>query len=107
MRFRFPEAQGIGGVRLISKDSHIVWNTGQYLGRDPADAIPPMIVGISLSMTAEAHIDSCLRTAQLPGITQAQPFVCDFNLPAVANLLPKDSEFVTDAVPDCGNFQSG
>ena len=103
--FRFPEAQGIGGVDLISKDSHVVRNTLDDLRRNPAHAIAALIVGISFCVTAEAHFNGCLRTRYFPGVAQAQPFVCDFDLPAILNLLAKDAEFVPDTVADCGNFQ--
>src|SRR5260370_30035771 len=54
--FRFPQAQGIGGVYLITKDSHIVGNTFYHLRRNTAHPIPALIVSIWFFMTAAAHL---------------------------------------------------
>ena len=105
--FRFPEAQRVGGVDIVSKDSHVVRHTLDDLRRNPAHAIAAVIVGVSLCATAETHFNGCLRTRDFPGVAKAQPFVCDFELPAVLNLLAKDAEFVPDTVADCRNLQGG
>ena len=56
-------------------------------------------------MAAEIHIDGRFWTWEFPGVAQAQPFVCTFDLPTIPNLLAKNAEFVPDAVADRGDFQ--
>ena len=103
--FRFPKAQGIGRVDLVSKDRHIVRNTPDYLRRNPAHPIAALIVIVSFCVTAEIHIDGSIWTTDFPGVAQAQPLVRNFDLPAILNLLAEDAEFVPDAVADCRNLQ--
>ena len=105
--FRFPEAQRIGGVDIVSKDSHVVRYTLDYLRRNPAHAIAALIVGVSFCATPETDINGCLWARYFPGVAKAQPFVRDFELPAVLNLLTEDAEFVPDTVADCRNLQGG
>src|SRR4029077_12623797 len=103
--FRLPKTQGIGRVDLISKDWHIMRDSPDYLDRNPAHPIAALIVAVSFCVTAKVHLNDRFWTREFPGVAQAQPFVCTFNLPTITNLLIEDAEFVPDAVADCRNFQ--
>src|SRR5207247_9686777 len=69
------------------------------------DAIAPALVAIGFGMSAEVHIEANVRPGNFPRIAEAQPLIRDFNLPAVADLLIEDSEFIADAVSDRRNLQ--
>ncbi len=57
-------------------------------------------------MTAELYLYDCFRPREFPGITTTQPFIGDFDLPTIFDLLVKDAEFVADAVADSRNFKA-
>ena len=55
-------------------------------------------------MSPELHAISDLRAWDLPWIAVAQPLVCDFLLPAVADDLVEDAELIADTVADGRNL---
>ena len=104
---RFPEAQRISGIDVVAQDSHIAGNTVNHLGRNPAHPIATLLVGVSFGMTTETHFNGCLRTSNLPGIAETQPFVGSLHLPTILNHLAKDAEFVADTIADCWYLEGG
>src|SRR3954467_6956728 len=52
---------------------------------------------------AEMYVVDHLRALEFPGVTEAQPLVGIFLLPALRDDLAEQTEVVADAVADCGN----
>ena len=58
-------------------------------------------------MAAEVHVIGDFGTVNLPGVPHGEPLVGDLLLPAVADLLVEDAEFIADSVADGGNPERG
>ena len=56
-------------------------------------------------MPPEGDIETDVRAKELPWVAALEPLVGHFRLPSVTDLLVKDAELVTDAVPDSRNFE--
>ena len=56
-------------------------------------------------MAPEFHVKGEFRPAYFPGVAEAQPFVSHLNLPAVADGLLKDAEFVPYAITNSKAFE--
>ena len=103
-----PEPQQVGGGRAEPGDRGVVGHALHAPLRDPAHAVPPVLVLAVLGASAELHVVGVtFRTRDLPGIPQPQPLVGHLDLPAVTDRLVEDAELVADAVSDGGHAQRG
>src|SRR4029434_8195056 len=67
--------------------------------RNPPDARPPILVDEVLGASAEPDVVGVTFGARhLPRVAETQPLVGRLHLPAVADRLVEDAEFVADAV---------
>jgi hypothetical protein len=99
-RLGLPEAQRIARVDAIPQDRRVIGHALDDRGGDPPGTIPSLIVGPALRVPAERHVIGDLRPGRLPGIAEAQPLVGDLHLPAIADHLIEDAEFIANAVAD-------
>ena len=77
------------------------------LGGYPARAVAAVLVGVALGAAAKAHKHRLIRVGELPGPTAFEPLIGDLHLPAIADQLIEDPEFVADAVANRWHFQAG
>ena len=103
--FSAPQAQRIGGIGLITQNGRVVRHTHDRTTGHPTGAQASGIIGIGLSVTAELHLDCPLGPHQFPRIAKAQPLICALDLPAVDDILLEDTELITYAVAEAGDFQ--
>ena len=59
-----------------------------------------MLIGIRLGVTAQLDHLSEVWTSEFPDLSKSQPFVGDFDLPAVFDLLIEDTELVANSIAD-------
>jgi len=57
-----------------------------------------MFINEGFGVAAIFYLDGPVGAGNFPRVAVAQPFVGDFDLPTVADLLVEDAEFVADAV---------
>ena len=82
-------------------------NPADHFGRTPLHAQAPPRIGVVFRIAAELDLDRPFRPGDFPRISEVQPFVREFDLPAVADHLIENAELVADAVTERRHFQSG
>ncbi len=70
----------------------------------PDCAVAPLGIDV-FDTAAEIDLVDHLRPLEFPGVSEAQPLVGIFLLPAIADDLAEQTEIVTDAVADGGNAE--
>ena len=101
-----PQPQQVAGVHPVADNGGIVGNPSHSAVGNPAYAVAAVLVGERFGMTSKTHLKGEFRAADFPRVAQAQPLVRLFALPAVANHLIEDSEFIANAVTHSGNLES-
>ena len=91
--FGRPQAQGVGGVRAITRHDGVVRH-GQHIVR----VYPPVLASLANHVSTKAHSVGHLRSRKLPRMTVCEPIVRGFNLLAVLNGLAEHPVFVTNAI---------
>ena len=102
-----PQPQPVAGVDAIAQHRHVVGHADGVFGRNPAHPVVAVLIAIALGAAAEAHEAGLIRMGDLPGPAGLEPLVGDLHLPAVADQLVEDAEFVADAVAGGRDLQRG
>ena len=82
-------------------------NADGVLCRNPAHPVGAVLIAVALGVAAEAHEAGLIGVGQLPGPAALEPLIGDLHLPAIADQLVKNAEFVADAVAGGWDFQRG
>ena len=102
-----PQGQGVAVVHPVALDGCAVVHALDGTLRNPAHPLGVLLVAVVLSVAAPHHAVVQLRLDDFPGVALGQPVVGLLDLPAVADVLIEDAEFVADAVADRRALQSG
>ena len=102
-----PEPEPITGVDLVAQHRDVMGDADGVLAWNPAGAVAAVLIGVALGAAAKAHKHRLIRVGELPGPTAFEPLIGDLHLPAIADQLIEDPEFVADAVANRWHFQAG
>ena len=102
-----PQPQPVAGVHPVAQHWHVVGHTDGVLGRDPAHPVGALLIPIALGAAAEAHEAGLVGVGNFPGPATLEPLIGDLHLPAVADQLVEDAEFIADAIAGGRDLQRG
>ena len=106
-RLGLPQPQGVDGVDPIAGDRGVVGDALYLLSRNPALAETAIGIDIALAVATKAHGNGRFGVGNFPGVAVLQPFIGNFYLPAIADLLVENAKLVANAVANGGNLQTG
>lgn len=106
-RSGFPEAEIIYGVGGIAGDGNIIRNSDEFLGSSPMGKRVSAIIENVFHMAIEFHFGGMFWANDFPRGAELHPFVGEFDLVTVAELLFKKPVLVVDAVADRGEVEGG
>ena len=96
-RLRAPDAQLVDGLATKTHDGNVIWHGEYILGVDDLVERATVLV-VGFDMAAETDLDRLVRTADLPRVPVAQPFVGVLDLASVDDILLEEAIAVTHAV---------
>ena len=97
-----PQAQGVGGLRVVAGDDGVVGHGLHLIGADPL-----VNTFVFHHMTAELHPVHHLGPGKFPWVALRQPVVGNLDLPTVHNGLAEHAVVVADAVTKARNIERG
>ena len=97
-----PQAQGVGGLRVVAGDDGVVGHGLHLVGADPL--VNPFFFH---HMAAELHPVHHLGAGKFPWVALGQPVIGNFDLPTVHNGLAEHAVVVADAVAKAWNIERG
>ena len=97
-----PQAQGVGGLRVVAGDDGVVGHGLHLVGADPL-----VDTFFFHHMATELHPVHHLGAGKLPRVALGQPVVGNLDLPTVHNGLAEHAVVVADAVAKARNIERG
>ena len=95
-----PQPEPIGRVHAIAKDGHVPGGTAHEFSGDPLDAQATTAGSLVLmfGMATELDVKGNVRTMDQPRTARTQPFVGQFDLPAIPDRLRENAELVANCL---------
>ena len=103
-RLGSPKPQNVARVDAVTRDRRVVRGASDFGIGNPAHTKVSLLIGECFRASTKLHRICNVWARDFPRISEAQPFVSDFLLPAVANHLIKNAELIPDAVAKGWHF---